>query len=128
MSDPTPAQEPGLSFRLDVTWLYGILRADAIRRDTLVSLVQTWAEDGAREDVIDQLDALAEAVQSPREGELDGLLEAVESAAAMDDAEVRIDLHAALRLRAELDAVIAKLARFNPTRVELPRQQDRRAA
>lgn len=120
-----PSREPGLSVRLDAMWLSGILRVDQIRRDTLVTLVQTWAEDGAREDVIDQLDALAEAVQSPREGELDGLLDAVESAAAMDDAETRIDLPALLRLRAELDAVLAVAGRFNPARVarRVPQQR-----
>ncbi|MFE2323624.1 hypothetical protein ACFXD5_06820 [Streptomyces sp. NPDC059385] len=129
MPDITPSREPGLSVRVDATWLSGILRADEIRRDTLVSLVQHWGDDDARADIICQLDALAEADTSPREGELDHLVEAVESAAAMDDAEVRIDLTAALRLRAELDAVIETLGRFNPARAaRLPRQQDRRAA
>ncbi|MFB6809460.1 hypothetical protein [Streptomyces sp. NPDC056387] len=119
-----PSREPGLSIRLDATWLSGILRADQIRRDTLVSLVATWGSDEAREDVVLQLDALAEAVTSPREGELDALIEAVESAAAMDDAEIRMDLHTALRLRAELDAAIAKLGRFNPAAVaRLPHQR-----
>ena len=107
--DTTPAQEPGLSIRHDMTWLTGILRADQIRRDTLVALVQHWASDEARTDII------AEAVTSPREGELDALVQHVEDAAAMDDAQTRLDLAAALRLRGELDAVIAKLARFNPT-------------
>ncbi|MFF4576877.1 hypothetical protein ACFY15_00470 [Streptomyces sp. NPDC001373] len=115
-----PSREPGLSIRLDTMWLSGILRADQIRRDTLVSLVATWAEDEARENVVLQLDALAKAVTSPKEGELDHLIEAVEDAAAMDDAEVRIDLTAALRLRAELDAVIETLGRFNPAAVVRP--------
>lgn len=114
MPDPTPAaQEPGLSLRLDAAWLAAIFRADQIRHDTLVSLVAHWASDDAREDIVRQLDALAEAVCSPREGELDHLVGAVEDAAAMDDAEIRIDLHTALRLRNELDAVIGKLGRFN---------------
>lgn len=121
MPDPTPAaQEPGLSVRVDATWLAGILRADQIRHDTLVSLVAHWGNEEAREDVIAQLDALAEAVCSPREGELDHLVTAVEDAAAMDDAETRIDLHTALRLRAELDTVIGKLGRFNPAAVTRP--------
>ncbi|MEW1638597.1 hypothetical protein AB0469_31635 [Streptomyces sp. NPDC093801] len=127
-----PSREPGLSIRPDTMWLAGILRADQIRRDTLVSLVATWGDDEAREDILLQLDALAEAVASPREGELDHLIGAVEDAAAMDDAEVRIDLAAALRLRAELDAVIETLGRFNPAAVArpvaLPRRQDRRAS
>jgi hypothetical protein len=121
VSDPTPAaQEPGLSFRVDATWLAGILRADQIRHDTLVSLVAHWGNDEAREDILRQLDALADAVGSPREGELDSLVDAVEDAAAMDDAETRIDLHTALRLRNELNAVIRKLGRFNPAAVARP--------
>ncbi|MFF4369679.1 hypothetical protein [Streptomyces sp. NPDC001594] len=123
-----PSREPGLSIRLDTMWLAGILRVDQIRRDTLVSLVATWGDDEAREDILRQLDALAEAVTSPREGELDHLIEAVEDAAAMDDAEVRIDLAAALRLRAELDAVIETLGRFNPAAVaRLPHQREEAA-
>lgn len=132
MSDPTPAaQEPGLSVRVDATWLAGILRADQIRRDTLLSLVAHWGSDEAREDIIRQLDALGEAVCSPREGELDSLVTAVEDAAAMDDPEIPIALHTALRVRNELDAVIAVLGRFNPAAVArrpFPRQQDRRAS
>ncbi|MFD5509166.1 hypothetical protein ACFWIB_15495 [Streptomyces sp. NPDC127051] len=115
-----PSREPGLSFRLDATWLSGILRADQIRRDTLLSLAVAWSTDEGREDLTLQLDALAEAMQSPRDGELDNLLDAIEGAAAIDDAETRIDLAAALRLRDELDAVIAVLGRFNPTAVARP--------
>lgn len=111
-----PSPEPQLSVRLRVDWLAAILRVDHIRRDTLVSLVATWGDDDARDDIVTQLDALAEAVQSPREGELDALVQQVEDAAAMDDAEVEIDLHAALRLRDELDAALSKLGRFNPAR------------
>lgn len=130
MPDRTPAQEPGLSVRVDATWLTGILRVDQIRHDTLVSLAVAWGNDEGREDLILQLDALAEAVCSPREGELDHLVTAVEDAAAMDDAETRIDLHTLLRLRAELDVVITKLGRFNKAaaRRPFPRQQDRRAS
>lgn len=109
-----PSREPGLSIRLDATWLSGILRADQVRYDTIVSLATAWGTDEGREDVALQLDALAEAMQSPREGELDQLVEAVEGAAAMDDAEVPLTLRNALRLRAELDVAIAVLARFNP--------------
>lgn len=124
-----PSTQPPLSVRLDVTWLAAVLRVDQIRHDTLVSLVATWGEDEAREDIVNQLNGLAEAVRSPREGELDQLVQLVEDAAGMDDAEVEIDLRAALRLRAELDAVIEVLGRFNPTAAaRLPRQQDRRAA
>ncbi|MEV6569986.1 hypothetical protein [Streptomyces sp. NPDC051577] len=108
-----PSREPGLSIRPDVTRLSGILRADQIRHDTLVVLVAGWGDDDTREDVIAQLDTLAEAVTSPREGELDHLVEAVEAAASMDDAEVALDWARLLRLRDELNAVISStLGRF----------------
>ncbi|MFJ3834501.1 hypothetical protein ACIPY6_03170 [Streptomyces sp. NPDC090054] len=127
-----PSSEPQLSIRLDAGWFAGILRADQIRRNTLMSLVATWGDPDARDDILAQLDALAEAVQSPREGELDALVEAVEGAAGMDDAEATLFLAQLLRLRAELDDVIAKVGRFNPAAVArpivLPRQQDRRAS
>lgn len=129
-----PSREPGLSFRLDATWLSGILRADQIRRDTLLSLATAWGSDEGREDITLQLDALAEAMQSPRDGELDSLLDAVEGAAAMDDAEVPLDMARLLRLRAELDAVIEVAGRFNSAAVARPvllaklPQQERRAS
>lgn len=110
------AADPALSVRPDTMQLSGILRADKIRHDTLVQLVQHWGVEQARLEIIDQLDALAEAVCSPREqdGELDALIQNVENAAAMDEAETLIDLYAALRLRNELTAAIVDLARFNP--------------
>lgn len=122
MADLTPSKKPGLSFSLTSDWLTALLRVDQIRHDTLVSLVTGWADDDARDDVIAALDDLAEAMQSPREGELDALVEAVEGAAAMDYPQVEFGLPDALRLRAELDAVIERLARFNPTAV-LPAQR-----
>lgn len=132
VADPnlTPSTRPPLSVRLTSDWLRGILRADLIRHHTLLGLVGTWGETGAREDVIDRLDDLAEALQSPREGELDALTEAVEDAAAMDSAEIEISLADALRLRDELDAAIVRLSRFNPGRNRLTSllTQDRRAS
>jgi len=116
-----PSSEPQMSVRLRADWLAAVLRVDRVRHDTLVSLAVAWGSDEAREDISLQLDALAEAMHSPREGELDHLVQNVEDAAAMDDAETLIDLHTALRLRAELDAAIAKLARFNPARARLAR-------
>lgn len=110
------AANPALSVQPGPTLLDGVLRVDQIRRDTLVQLVQHWGVEQARLEIIDQLDALAEAVCSPREqdGELDALIQNVENAAAMDEAETLIDLYAALRLRNELTAAIVDLARFNP--------------
>ncbi len=116
------SSKPQLSFSVGTNQLHGILRADQVRTDTLVSLVAHWADDDARDDVINQLDALAEALQSPREGELDALIERVEDAAAMHDAEVEVGMHELLRLRDELDAVIAATAgRFNRSRITAPR-------
>lgn len=112
------SSKPQLSFSVGTNQMHGVLRNDQSRRDTLVSLVAHWADDDARDDVINQLDALAEALQSPREGELDGLIERVEEAAAMHDAEVEVGMHDLLRLRDELDAVIAATAgRFNRSRI-----------
>ncbi|MFF4479506.1 hypothetical protein ACFY1A_21150 [Streptomyces sp. NPDC001520] len=117
MADLTPSKRPGLSASLTSDWLRGLLRVDQIRHDTLISLVTGWADDDARDDVIDALDALAEAMRSPREGELDALVEAVEGAASMDYPQTEFGLADALRLRSELDAVIEQLARFNPAAV-----------
>ncbi|MFD3917186.1 hypothetical protein [Streptomyces sp. NPDC058603] len=116
-ADLNPSTKPGLSVRLRSDWLKAVLRVDLIRHHTLIGLVQHWGETDAREDVITQLDALAEAVASPREGELDALTEAVEDAAALDTAEAELSLSDALRLRGELDAVIGLLSRFNPQQI-----------
>lgn len=123
MADLTPSRRPGFSFGLTADWLRGLHRNDQIRHDTLISLVTGWACDDARDDVIAALDALAEAMRSPREGELDALVEAVEGAASMDYAQVEFGLSDALWLRSELDAVIERLARFNPAAAVLPAQR-----
>ncbi|MFD6415950.1 hypothetical protein [Streptomyces sp. NPDC060194] len=113
------SNKPQLSAELRADDLAGVLRVDQIRHDTLVSLVATWGEPDARDEVIDALDRLAEAVQSPRdEHELDALVEAVDGAAAMDYAQTEVRLLDALRLRSELDAVIRVLARRNPAAAE----------
>lgn len=124
------SKKPQLSFSTASTQLSGLLRADAIRRNTLLSLATAWADDESREQLEAQLDALADAMRSPREGELDALLENVEDAAAMDDAHTELPMADLLRLRDELNAVIAETAgRFNPTLVPpLPQQHERRTA
>ena len=109
------SSKPPLSFTTGANALHGLLRADRIRLDTLLSLVAGWDDPDARDDVIAQLDALAEAVRSPREGELDALVEQVEAAAGMDDARIEVQSPDLVRMRDELDAVIAGTAgRFNP--------------
>jgi hypothetical protein len=144
------SSKPPLSFTTGSNRLHGVLRADQVRLDTLLSLVAGWEDPKTRDDVIAQLDALAEAVASPREGELDQLVEQVEDAAGMDTAHIEVRTPDLVRMRDELDAVIAGTAgRFNPgllrgaseikhpsmrkTRAylkaqPLPEQQDRRTA
>ena len=125
--DGNPSTNPQLSIRLRSDWLAAILRVDAIERHTLLGLVQHWSDPQARDEVIDALDALAESWQSPRSAaELDGLVDDVADRAVLEDAQIDVSLADALRLRAELDAVIGTLSRFNPSR--FPRQQDRRAS
>jgi basic membrane lipoprotein Med (substrate-binding protein (PBP1-ABC) superfamily) len=118
---------PDLSFSSRADWLAGWLRADRIRLDTLVSLVASWSDPDARDDIINALDALAEVVSSPRaaEGALDAAVEAVEDAAGMDTAQVPIDKTHAMRLHAELSTVVERLMRFGPGRwsVSMPRQR-----
>jgi hypothetical protein len=123
---------PQLSFYSRSDWLAGFLRADRIRVDTLVSLVASWGDPDARDNVIAALDALAEVVQSPRtaEGTLDAAAEAVEDAAGMDYAQIPLDKTHAMRLHAELATVVEHLTRFGPNRrtAAVPAQQDRRAS
>ena len=85
MKRPEPTStNPELSFELRVDHLAGYLRADGIRRDTLVQLVAGWGDPDTRDDVIASLDALAAVVLSvPREGELDAAIEEVEGVASM---------------------------------------------
>ncbi|MEU5608398.1 hypothetical protein AB0H03_06520 [Streptomyces sparsogenes] len=123
MTDQNGSRKPGFSFSLTEDWLKGLHRNDQIRLDTLVGLVSGWGDDATRDDVIAALDALAEALQSPREGELDMLTDEIESAAAMDWPQTEFGLADAVRLRDELDAVIEQLARFNPAAAVLPAQR-----
>jgi hypothetical protein len=121
---------PQLSFTTSATQLGGVLRADRIRFDTLISLAVAWADEEGREHLEACFDQLADAMRSPREGELDRHVEAIEDAAGMDDAHVEVSMSHLLRLRAELDAVIAATAgRFNPAVVRtLPTQREVGAA
>ncbi len=107
------SSKPGLSFELGTNHLHGVLRADAIRTDTLVQLVQSWAEPKDRGAVIDALDELAAVVGSAaREGELDAALEQVEDVACMDTAQVVVQMPDVRRLLAELTTVARRLGRF----------------
>ncbi|MBQ0974511.1 hypothetical protein KBZ00_25785 [Streptomyces sp. RK31] len=113
MSEPT-SKKPPLSFETRVDELAGVLRVDQIRTDTLVQLVQHWKTDPeARQQAIATLDDLADVVASPRlEGALDAAVEAVEEAAAMDAAQLDVDVSDVRRLLGELQRVAARVGRF----------------
>lgn len=109
--------KPGMSFSLGTNHLHGVARFDAIRTDTLVSLVAGWGDVDTRDDVIAALDELAAVVQGiRREGELDAALEQVEDVASMDTAHIEVPIPDVRRLLAELSGVERVLSRFNPER------------
>jgi hypothetical protein len=112
MSEPT-SKKPPLSFETRVDDLAGVLRVDQIRTDTLVQLVQHWAEPKDRDAVIDALDALASVVHSPRaESALDAAVKTVEDTAGMDTAQVDVLIPDVRRLLGELERVAGRLGRF----------------
>jgi len=117
------SQKPDLSFEVGANHLHAVLRVDAIRTDTLVQLVQHWADPTARDEILDALDELAAVVHGiAREGELDAAIEQVEDVASMDTAQVEVSIPDTRRLLAELTAVARRVLRFNPKRV-LPGQR-----
>lgn len=144
------SNKPDLSFEVGGNHLHGVLRADRIRTDTLMQLVQHWASDEqSRDDIIDALDALDELaaiVSRPRsEGELDAAVEQIEDVAGMDTAQIEVGSRDVRRLLAEATEVARVVGRFAkgaseikhpamlPTRRHLkanplPEQQDRRTA
>lgn len=107
------SNKPGLSFEVGANHLHGVLRVDAIRTDTLVQLVQHWAEPKARDEILDALDKLSDVVHSARrDGELDAALEQVEDAACMDSAQIEVSIPDTRRLLGELTLVWRALSRF----------------
>jgi hypothetical protein len=111
------SSKPQQSFHLGANHLHGVARFDAIRTDTLVSLVAKWGDPDTRDQVLDALDALAAVVQGvAREGELDAALEEVEDVAGMETAQVEVQIPDVHRLAAELVEVERVLSRFNPQR------------
>ncbi|MBD9723507.1 hypothetical protein [Streptomyces caniscabiei] len=124
--------KPELSFDLGANHLHGVARFDQVRTDTLVQLVQSWAEPKDRDAIIDALDELAEVVCGVRrEGELDAAVAQVEDVAGMDTAQVEVNAFDVRRLLAELTAVERVTSRFltGVRRIGgrlLPGQQDRR--
>jgi hypothetical protein len=119
--EPTPSRVPGLSIRPNATWLTGVLRADQIRHDTLVSLVAD----------LEQRRGPRGHPPPARRARRRGAAPRVRASSITSSPQSRtrrpwttrrpgIDLHTALRLRTELDAVITKLARFNPAATARP--------
>lgn len=105
--------KPPLSFEVGGNHLHGVLRVDDIRRDTLMQLVQHWADQKDRDAILDALDELAAVVGSAqREGELDAAIAQVEDVAGMDTAQVEVDIPNVRRLLAELVAVERVTSRF----------------
>ena len=111
------SSKPGLSFEVGANHLHGVLRVDQIRTETLVQLVQHWADPTSRDAIIDALDELSDVVHSARrEGELDAALENVEDVASMDTAQVEVSMQDVRRLLAELTEVARRVLRFNRKR------------
>lgn len=108
------SNKPDLSWEIRSDHLRGILRADQIRTDTLVQLVQHWASDpDARDQIISALDELADIVNGPRhEGELDAAVEQIEDAASMDTAQIEVGSRDVRRLLAEATEVERVTSRF----------------
>jgi basic membrane lipoprotein Med (substrate-binding protein (PBP1-ABC) superfamily) len=135
------SSKPQQSFHLGADHLHGVLRVDQIRTDTLVQLVQHWADPQSRDDIIDALNELADVVAGvAREGELDAAVEQVEDVAGMDTAQIEVGPHDVRRLLAELAEVERRTSRFlqrggslikhptHPATRPVPAQQDRRTA
>lgn len=113
----TASRKPQLSIRVSEDWSRGRLRVDAVRTETLRQMGAAWAEPGGQDDIIAALDTLAElAVGDPSPEELDAAVDRLEDVSCETRPEVEFGLEDALRMRDELDAVIAKLSRFNPQR------------
>lgn len=115
-------RRPQLTVDVDVTGLRGVLRVDAIQRDTIVGLARDWDEQDnwgtpKSDDVVDALGALAVVLKSPRdEHETDAAVEAVVDAGELDWAQVSLNLDELIAMRQRLDWAISKVARFNPSR------------
>lgn len=107
------SNKPDLSFEIGGNHLHGVLRADQIRTDSFVQLVQHWRDPQSRDDIIAALDELADVVHSVRrEGELDAAMENVEDVAGMETAQVEVGSHDVRRLLAELTEVERVTGRF----------------
>ena len=109
-------EAPGLAVRTDAMWSCAVLRVDAIQHRTLREMAATWHEAGGEDDIVSTMSVLADSVTGDTTiEEEDAAVEAVADAAILQDAEVELTLDQARRLRSELDAVIARIARRDTT-------------
>lgn len=107
------SNKPDLSWEIGANHLHGVLRADQIRTDSFVQLVQHWRDPQSRDDIIAALDELSDVVHSVRrEGELDAAVENIEDVAGMDTAQVEVGSRDVRRLLAELTEVARVTGRF----------------
>ncbi|MEV8477843.1 hypothetical protein [Streptomyces sp. NPDC051173] len=127
-----PSKKPGLSFSPTSDGLGIVLRADLIRHDTITGLVAEWQEQGAQDDVEAALERLADVAHSGADvypAEVDARVEEVEAAACMGDAQLVIGFDDAVRLHAELDALIKlRSSRFGGSAGRIPQQRRERGA
>jgi hypothetical protein len=118
---------PNADLNITVRGRTPYLRADIIRRDTILAIAAALRDDPDN-DLLNKLDDLGAVVLgNPSEGELDDLVGDVEDLADMGRAEMRLSRGDLGQLaRQSADAV----AELSPKRVAelLPRQQERRAS
>jgi len=114
------SNKPDLSWEIGANHLHGVLRADQIRTDTLMQLVQHWAEPKDRDAIIEALDELAAIVTGvARAGELDAAVEQIEDVAGMETAQIEVGSHDARRLLAEATEVARVVGRFAKSASEI---------
>lgn len=114
------SNKPDLSWEVGANHLHGVLRADQIRTDSLVQLVQHWRDPDDRAAIIAALDELADVVHSVRrEGELDAAIGNIEDVAGMDTAQVEVPIRDVRRLLAELTEVERVTSRFGKGATEI---------
>lgn len=110
---------PDLSVRTDAMWSRAVLRVDGIQTRALREMAETWHETGGEDDIVSAMSVLADTVAGDTTvEEEDAAVEALEGAAMLQDAEVSLTLEQARRLRAELDAAIARMERRDTTGIE----------
>ncbi|MFE5967095.1 hypothetical protein [Streptomyces sp. NPDC056463] len=101
-----------LSVSLDEGALRGHVSADVFRWNTLVGLVQEWADEETRADVIAALDNLAVVAEDVTdEDEIGRRIADVERVAELDPARVAVTLDELAAMRDQIDRVIDSIRR-----------------